>query len=243
MRNNFTQIIALLSLISEAKDLLLRKCHFQINKPKMKYQEMMIIVEILRRKKPQHCLEWGSGYSSLFFPRYLESAARWIAVEHNSDWDEKIKRLNDRPNTEFNLIKPNNFPWTDEHHDGAYADLKDYIEFPKSLGVRFDFILIDGQARKECLTISRDILASDGIIVLHNANREYYHEALKYYRHQVLFYEGGIDNGLWVGSTNLNIEKVLDIKKHTQIWDTSNKLRRVRKSFYSLFRQSPALSN
>lgn len=229
--------------VKERRDILLRKFdHSDGIRPWMKYKEIDIISEILKKKKPRNCLEWGCGYSSLYFPKYLENKARWVAVEHDAAWYEKIKRLNIRPNTELNLLKPNHYPWTDENGDGAYQDLADYIKFPGSLGIKFDFILIDGQARRACLTYGRDVLAPDGIVVLHNANREYYYDALKGYPRQILFYEEGIDNGLWIGSTGLNIEDVLDVDKHTRIWDTSNKLRNARKSFCTLLKRPSAIS-
>ena len=49
-------------------------------------------------------------------------------------------------------IPPNNYPWSDNNNDGSYEDLIDYIEFPDN-HTPYDFILIDGRARLECIKI------------------------------------------------------------------------------------------
>jgi len=184
----------------------------------MKHKEIAIIVELLERKKPKNCLEWGAGYSTYYFPKYLEKDALWISIEHNEYWAKAIKHII-APNAKIYYIPPNNYPWTDEHNDGSYADLKDYVEFPKSLDIKFDFILIDGRARKDCLIHALDLLNSGGVVVLHDANRKYYLNPCKLYRYQALFIDHRKDSGgLWIGSKDLDINTILDIKKHRAIW-------------------------
>jgi len=43
----------------------------RITKPWMKYREIEIIEEILKNLQPQRVLEWGAGYSTLYFPKIL----------------------------------------------------------------------------------------------------------------------------------------------------------------------------
>jgi len=187
-------------------------------KPYMRHKEIAIITELLERKKPKYCLEWGSGYSTYYFPKYLNENALWISIEHDEYWANAIKHMI-RGNIKVYHIPPNNYPWTDPHNDGSYADLKNYVEFPKSLGMKYDFILIDGRARKDCLICALDLLNSEGVVVLHDANRKYYLESCKLYKYQVLFTDGRKDaGGLWKGSRDLNINTILDIEKHRTIW-------------------------
>lgn len=207
-------------LAKEVRDIALRKL-FSINpiKPWMKIKEIEIIIELLNRKKPKYCLEWGVGYSTLYFPRYLSDDAIWIAIEHDEGWAAKVRCMVRRPNTKIYCIPPNNYPWTDEHNDGSYADLRDYVNFPKTLGMIFDFILIDGRARKDCLLSALNLLDNEGIVVLHDANRKYYHNAFNFYKYQVLFDDYREDaGGLWIGSKGLNINTILDVEKHKAIW-------------------------
>lgn len=227
-----TQIKELTLLVKEVREFLLQKLiRSHIKKPWMKYKEIVIISEILRRKKLKRCLEWGAGYSTGYFPKDVEEDALWIAVEHQRDWYKEIKQNVSRSNTKVYYVPPNNFPWTDTYNDGASSDLKDYIEFPKSLNMKFDFILIDGRARKDCLLCALDILNRDGIVVLHDADRAYYHENFQFYEHQVLFSDYGRRGGLWIGSRNLNPQTVSDFKKLEQIWKTLNTLEKWKNMF------------
>jgi len=122
-------------------------------KPWMRHKEIDIIVELIKKKKPKYCLEWGAGYSTVYFPRFLNDNALWISVEHDEKWANRIRYMIRRPNIKIYYVPPNNYPWTDEYNDGTYADLKDYVDFPKKLGMKFDFILVDGRARKDCLFV------------------------------------------------------------------------------------------
>jgi predicted O-methyltransferase YrrM len=195
-------------------------------KPYMKHKEIAIILELIERKKPKYCLEYGAGYSTCYFPKYLNEGALWISIEHDEYWANVIKRMIGA-NTKVYHIPPNNYPWTDEHNDGSYTDLRDYVEFPRSLGMRFDFILVDGRARKDCLICALDLLNIGGIIVLHDANRKYYLDPCKLYRYQVLFTDHRKDaGGLWIGSRDLDINTVLDVKKHREIWQKLAQLER-----------------
>jgi hypothetical protein len=50
--------------------------------PYMRGREIAIVLDLLRHVRPQMCLEWGSGYSTAYFPRFLSNHARWVAIEH-----------------------------------------------------------------------------------------------------------------------------------------------------------------
>jgi hypothetical protein len=139
-------------------------------KPWMLDREIQIIEEVLRKLKPKKCLEWGSGYSTLFFPKRVRGITKWISIDHDKDWFTKIYEQNDSSNIELYHVPPNNFPWTDENNDGSVSDLRDYIDFPERFG-KFDFILVDGRARKQCLIKAREIINDKGIVVLIITNR------------------------------------------------------------------------
>ena len=64
-----------------------------VPKPWMKYREIEIIEEIIKNLKPKKCLEWGAGYSTLYFPRLLDSDAKWISIEHEKEWFEKNQKF------------------------------------------------------------------------------------------------------------------------------------------------------
>jgi hypothetical protein len=231
-------------------------------KPWMEEREVDIIEEILSKLQPRNSLEWGAGYSTIYFTKFLQKDAKWTSIEHNKDWAHKIScyllqapifqcrrrqyefvefylrgqlsavglktcnklvRLmttcrNPKPLIKVFHVPPNHMPWSDINGDGTYSDLKDYIEFPGE-NESFDFILIDGRARKDCLIKTHEIVRDKGIVILHDANRKYYQEPFKLYKHQILYCDNRKDaGGLWIGSKGLEISDVLNLGKHRKIW-------------------------
>jgi len=215
------------ALCKEYRDRILEGVlHKKIIKPWMRYKEIEIIEEILKNQQPSKCLEWGCGYSTLHFPRFLKKSAKWISVEHEKIWASKIRSMNQNPRVEIYHIQPNNSPWTDKYQDGDYSDLRDYIEFPSKYG-KFDFILIDGRARKHCLFKTYNLLENHGVVILHDANRKYYHKSFKPYKNQVLLVDyRKHEGGLWVGSKKRNLKKLFDVKRHKSLWLRHNEIKK-----------------
>jgi len=210
----------------------------KIIRPFMSEKEIEIVEEILKKLNPTRCLEWGSGYNStLYFPKFLDENAKWLSIEHNKEWFDMVSELNSNENVQIFHIKPNDYNWTDKYSYGSYLDFKEYIEFPGNLG-KFDFILVDGKARNECIIKAYELLEKEGIVILHDANRDYNEESLNLYNNQILIQDarkyanepierGG---GIWIGSKKNNIEGVLDINKHKKLWSIYtiySKLRKV----------------
>lgn len=206
----------------------------RVIKPWMSYKEIAIVEEILEKLQPIRCLEWGSGYSTLYFPRFLNQSAKWFSIEHDEDWAKKVRNMNQNLSVKIFFIKPNYYPWTDKYGDGAYSDLKEYVEFPSKFG-EFDFILVDGKARKDCLIKANELVNNKGLVILHDANREYYYEPFELYKYQVLLQDirkladdslerGG---GIWIGSKEDVIKRVFDIDKHRKLWAIYNKLGKI----------------
>jgi predicted O-methyltransferase YrrM len=192
-------------------------------KPWMKYNEVAIIRNVLKTLKPKRCLEWGAGFSSLYFPDYLENESKWFSIEHDLTWFNKIKAMNKNPKCEFFYVKPNHFPWTDEHNDGGFTDLRDYLSFPSEFG-KFDFILIDGRARNYCLIASRKLIENEGIVVLHDANRSYY-EYSNLFRYTLVFRDSRKnEGGIMLGSPGFPLKKNPNINKDYQVWYWINSL-------------------
>jgi hypothetical protein len=61
--------------------------------PYMKFKEIAIMKELLATKKPKAVLEYGCGYSSLFYPQFLPVQATWTSIEHDKEWFESIQPL------------------------------------------------------------------------------------------------------------------------------------------------------
>jgi hypothetical protein len=200
-------------------------------RPWMKYKEIFIIEELLKFLCPQNCLEWGTGYSTLYFPKYLKDVS-WLAIEHDPDWANNIKALNEHENVKIIHVPPNQYPWTDSNNDGSYQDLINYIETPSNYG-GYDFILIDGRARKECLIRSSTMLNNNAIVVLHDANRIYYTEPFAMYKYSLLLRDHNVNRGgLWIGSNGINLPVICN--NLMKIWDLYSKPSNLKKTIKSL---------
>ncbi len=212
--------------INEVSVRLFRK-FFNISskRPWMRRRELLIIEEILRKNQPRQCLEWGAGYSTLCFPKLIVGEKKWISIEHDQVWSENIKNKINEDGVSIVCIAPNNNVEPDTE---CYDDYKDYIEYPETLNVKFDYIFIDGRARKECLIKAKSLLSPSGIVILHDANRLIYHSVFDIYKYQVLFTDFRIgDGGCWIGSNSfLNIE-TLNVSKLNDIWRYSKMISKI----------------
>ena len=186
--------------------------------PMMRYREINIIKEVIANTNPERVLEWGCGYSTLYFSKILGDGASWLSIDHNPHWMEKIERRNKNPNVSIHYVKPENPERTDEFRNGGYSDLAGYLEFPTDMG-KFDLILIDGRARKECLIKAKELVAGNGIVILHDANRVSYHEPLKEYKSQEFFLDSRTTGyGIWLGSNERDIGSLIDVPRHQKLW-------------------------
>lgn len=199
-----------------------------ISGPWMDYAEIEFIRTLLIALRPQTCLEWGAGYSTLYFPKLLGREASWTSVDHDKDWGNKISVANRNKQVNIFIIEPNRYPWTDACQDGSYDDLKDYVEFPSGRGP-FDFILVDGRARSACLEKAFDLISPKGIVILHDAGRAYYYEPMVLYKHQIMLDKYGRDGGkLWIGSKDLDLKVLINIDQWRALWTAYVQLGKIR---------------
>lgn len=199
----------------------------RLTSPWMLYEEVEIIEELLRQVRPRQCLEWGAGYSTLYFPKAVSEVGTWHTVEHDKEWCSEVAAMNTSASTHIHHVAPNRLP-SDADDDGTYADFKDYVEYPSGLG-KFEFILVDGRARKECLSKAHELVADNGVVVLHDAQRPYYHAPFSLYESRIML-EGysSQDMKLWVGSKGLDLDRLIDVPKLRDLWRTYRRLSKAR---------------
>lgn len=119
-------------------------------------------------------LEWGSGGSTLYFPRYVK---RYFSIEHNKHWYEK--GTNAKPDNCTIYWVKENAPRT---RPTKRKEFKDYVEYIHCLGIeKFDAVLIDGRARIYCAFEVKPYLKEDSIIFLHDCHRKEYKEIYEHY--------------------------------------------------------------
>ena len=211
-------------VFNEQRDKILRSHVQMTKKPWMKYREIEIIKEIIMRLCPRRCLEWGTGYSTLFFPDLIDTTSIWTSIEHNKKWAGKIRNMNSRPNVEIHYIPANRRPWRDAYGDGTYHEFKNYVDFPSGMEY-FDLILVDGRAREPCLYKAHELIGEQGVVILHDANREKYHAPFDRFPDHLLFRDYREDvGGLWLGSKGGEIGGVLNVTRQVELWKLYNVL-------------------
>ena len=135
-------------------------------------------------------LEYGSGRSTFFFSKRLQSLT---SVEHDTEWYDQVKATLEEleyDNTRYYLIKPDRLESNTEierRNDQSFdTENENYLSYYELINTfdeeGFDFIIVDGRARVECTRRCISKLKSGGILVVDNSERKRYepvHELLK----------------------------------------------------------------
>lgn len=142
-----------------------------------------------RIKGDVRVFEYGSGGSSLFF---LKHAGMVVSVEHDAAWFERVKHAVQAKSvtgwegilvgpeavpagTDNNRRKDNPLDYVSEDPSYAQYQWRRYASsidrYPDN---HFDIVLVDGRARPSCLFHSIPKVKRGGLLVLDNAEREYY---------------------------------------------------------------------
>ncbi|BDD08614.1 hypothetical protein FUAX_10460 [Fulvitalea axinellae] len=194
-----------------------RALGIDVTLPYMKQREIEIIEEILTRLKPKKCLEYGGGYSTLYYPKFLDESAQWISVEHHPEWFEIIKKKITRKNTVMHSVR------ADKDSDNNTIDeYRTYVNFPEK-GAPYDFILVDGRVRDACVDKAYDMLSDDGILLLHDANRKNYFDIVKDYPHSLLLNDfRKTSGGLAFATKSKPVKEFFDVDKHAAVWERNS---------------------
>ena len=150
--------------------------------------------------KEMKVFEYGVGGSTAFF---LKRVNEVISVEHDPEWLEKVSEkilengykhwkfyLEPPTKDELAMQKSPSDPYSYVSDDENFRDksFKNYVrtidQYPDEY---FDIILIDGRARPSCFQYSFQKLKIGGLIILDNADIDYY-----YYIHETL------NSELWI---------------------------------------------
>ena len=207
-----------LQLYKKSRDLFYKIVGIKVsNKPMMKYEEIDLIKEVIQKIKPVYCLEWGCGYSTLYFPDFIDKKATWLSIEHDFEWFNRINTLNCNSMVEINYIESS--------INNNKIEFNNYLSFPKSISNKYDLILIDGRSRVKCITEAVNLLNENGVVILHDANRKRYHNVFNLYKYSEYFQSPYKDAyGIWLGSNDIPINYLINIKKQKVIWKFHNLL-------------------
>ena len=206
------------------------KVNFRLGRnaePWMKTRELDIITEALTRLDPARCLEWGAGYSTLYFPPRIPALEHWSSIEHNRPWFEEIRRRNQDPRVSVISIPPDHGDYPDTRREGTYEDFRSYVDHPATLGQQWDFIFIDGRARSACLAQAYHLVTENGLVILHDANRDYYVRELPPFPHLLRLTDYRRNRGgILLASRGRTIAEFIDVEYHRRLWRGHDRLAR-----------------
>lgn len=152
----------------------------------IEFSQLRAILETLT---PRVCLEWGSGGSTQTLLASCPFIERYVSVEHNRGWHDKVKSsINDSRLSLFHvdadeplgLSKPTQKQiedW-DLRAEREPALMRSYVGLPRTLELAFDFVLVDGRARNFCVREGYSLLRAGGVVMVHDAQRDEYRETL-----------------------------------------------------------------
>lgn len=143
--------------------------------PQMSSNEIALMERILlSHGRHVDVLEWGSGGSTVYFTNFLrkkEVSYTWTSIEYNRQWYEKVHdAVKDNENVSLALFDVGNTELRQR-----YTNMDEYVAYPATLGKKYDVILVDGRKRRRCLLEASKLLKSDGVVILHDARRTFYH--------------------------------------------------------------------
>jgi predicted O-methyltransferase YrrM len=135
------------------------------------------LIKFSSEEKNINIFEYGSGSSTLFFEDYFNEV---YSVEHDSLWYQVINKNIKTAKVKLIPPKKTKFPKIKSRKIGyKNLDFSDYVNYIKSLDMKFDIIFIDGRARQDCLLIAMDYINPNGIIILDDSSRSRYKKVIK----------------------------------------------------------------
>lgn len=141
---------------------------------------------IVKVKKIDKYLEWGCGlYSTPLASNYI-GKENICSIEHDKEWCEKIRSLG----YDIQL----------KHlYRGGHCE---YVAFPATLKMKFDFIFVDGRNRVLCMQEAKTLLNDGGIVMLHDIHRQKYLDGIKdLFKYEYISEE--LDTGVFSNTDNL----------------------------------------
>lgn len=152
--------------------------------------ELSQLLAIFHALGPRCVLEWGAGGSTRALLEQDSIVERYVSVEHHRAWFEKVRSIVSDPRLTLAHVPPDKPIGVESPTQrqieawDAWAEqdasvLSAYVGFPRTLGLSFDLVLVDGRARCFCMREGFGLLRPGGVLVLHDAQRTQYHEALR----------------------------------------------------------------
>lgn len=200
-----------------------RNLKLRLGHPWMRPYEEDLIREVISGLQPLRCLEWGGGMSTLQFPALIPAAATWLTIEHDTAWSRELSAMVTRPGVTVRHVPPDDPNFSG---DGDAQSFASYLAAGDE-AAPYDLVFIDGRARADCIRRARGLLNPDGVVILHDANRQAYLAGAGEYASQELFQDRRrqgprVSGGVWLGSPRRDLSTVCDLEFQRRLWDFYN---------------------
>lgn len=171
--------------------------------PLMTKTEIRIIEQILfyfasrKDNSKLEILEWGTGGSTVHYSSCLLGWAanfNWLGIEYNAEWHKTVQEA--APQVEMVLFDVGNTKCKQK-----FTEMDAYVAYPATLGRKWDIIFVDGRKRRRCLIEASQLLKPGGVVILHDAQREYYHCAFDNFKNWDF-----LAHKLWIGTQDESID-------------------------------------
>jgi hypothetical protein len=158
--------------------------------------EFSQVEAVLETLAPKRVVEWGSGGSTRAFPARFGVIERWVSIEHNRAWHERVRGKVSDPRVTLELCppdasdpepamfeegggppRPEYVAWGQRCEDDR-SILAGYVDCPREHFDEIDLAFVDGRARVHCIAQGFSLLRDGGMLVVHDAQREIYRAAL-----------------------------------------------------------------
>ncbi len=158
-------------------------------------EELSALTAVYAAVAPARVVEWGSGGSTKAMLSRFAGIERYVSVEHNEMWHARVaQRVADSrlellhrppadtaPEPEMfeksgGKVRAEYVAWA-ERCENEPEILADYVAGPGD--GPFDLAFVDGRARVFCIAAGFAALRSGGVLVLHDAQRDAYHSAMR----------------------------------------------------------------
>lgn len=158
--------------------------------------ELSQVRAVIETLSPRRVLEWGAGGSTRELLERCAFIERYVSIEHNREWHDRVRAIVTDPRLELHLVEPSSpepklgedpsraereqlVAWRAQAESDAEL-MRDYVALPRGLDDHeFDFVLVDGRARCFCIREGFTLLRPGGVLLVHDAQRSEYHAALE----------------------------------------------------------------
>jgi hypothetical protein len=146
----------------------------------MSFGQQLILRFLLEQADtPVNVFEWGSGYSTINFPLWLQNNDReytWTSIESDPAWHTRVIEMADEAGIENLDARLVDFEGKNAKRGGVPEQIRDkYIDQISDMKTTINVVIVDGRFRRRCTAKARQIQKDSqlGVVCLMDSNKSY----------------------------------------------------------------------